>query len=346
MKWNSLHLRVGLYSGLVTIVCLVAVAAILIPSVRHHQVLQVDRMMKDGADELIWDLVNFRDAPVDPSHDLEPRNLPLALQRMSVEVQGTDSQIVYRSGGSLHLPDDLAAGETRDIHHDGQSYRVGAWQQGPYFVKLGTDLAPVTDYQQVLVKGLLIALPAAGLIAFTGGLLTARKAVAPVAALGEAAERISVHAPGERLPQPLHDDEIGRLARVLNRSFDRLQASYQAATRFSADASHQLKTPIAVLRAGLDHLSREPGITTAQQEEISVLLQQTRRLTALTDDLLMLSQADAGRLALHPVPLDLVPLISAAADDLGTLAVDKDLRVVETLPDRLPVTADRGAVSM
>lgn len=346
MKSCSLKVRVGVYSGLVTIASLLAGAAVLIPSVRHHQLLQVDRMMKDGADELLWDLMNFRDAPRDPSARLEQRLLPFVLQRHHVQVEGAGGKVLYRSPQPLDAPLDVALGQTLTIHHKGEEFRVGAWQEGPYLVKVGVNLSPVMEFQGNLGRGLLIALPVAGFIAFFGGMLLGRRAVAPVAELGEAAERIGVHAPTERLPLPACNDEIGKLTHLLNRSFDRLQEAYDSATRFSADASHQLKTPVAILRAGLDHLSRETGLDQPQAAEVAVLLQQTRRLTALIDDLLMLSKADAGRLQLEKESVDLVPLIAAAIDDLQTLAAESNLHIEAQLPDELTADVDRRAVTV
>jgi signal transduction histidine kinase len=170
--------------------------------------------------------------------------------------------------------------------------------------------------------------------------------VAPVAGLSAAAERISTANPNERLPMPGAKDEIARLTEVLNRSFDRLQASYAAAARFSADASHQLKTPVSILRAGLDHLSHETGLTDAQAAEVSLLRQQTRRLTALIDDLLLLAQADAGRLVIEAEEIDLKAMIEAAADDLVVLVADRNLSVELELPESLSARADRRRVAM
>jgi signal transduction histidine kinase len=173
-----------------------------------------------------------------------------------------------------------------------------------------------------------------------------RRAVAPVAELSAAAERISADNPRERLPLPAAADEIFKLTEVLNRSFDRLQASYEVASRFSADASHQLKTPVTILRAGLDHLSRATDLSEAQAKEVALLRQQTRRLTSLIEDLLLLAQADAGRVFLERESLDLKSLIQAARDDLEVLVDGRRIQVEESLPDPLPVMADRRLVGM
>ena len=107
---------------------------------------------------------------------------------------------------------------------------------------------------------------------FAGGLWLGNRAVEPVAALSAAAEEITVENFSERLPMPAADDEIARLTVVLNDTFDRMRASYAAAARFSADASHQLKTPVAVLRAGLESMRDSQTMAPHEKEEMEILL--------------------------------------------------------------------------
>lgn len=94
-------------------------------------------------------------------------------------------------------------------------------------------------------------------------------------------------------------------------------AELQRAARFSADASHQLKTPVAVLRAGLEELRQGEGISPETAEEIASLIHQTYRLSGVIDDLLLLSRMDAGRLELTFRTLDVSEVIDGALDDLG-----------------------------
>ncbi len=101
----------------------------------------------------------------------------------------------------------------------------------------------------------------------------------------------------------------------------------QRSARFSADASHQLKTPVAVLRAGLEELLTRDNLTPAECHEISALIHQTFRLSSLIEDLLLLSRMDAGRLKLDLAPVNLSQLIEAALDDLGALPDELHLRV-------------------
>ena len=320
MKNWSLKVKVGVYAALLTMVALAAGAAVLMPVLYFHQIAQLDATLKNDADELLRDLQNFRGAPVDPRRPLGAKFIPLSLRGRFLIVEGPEGQVLYQSPNLRGTRLEGKPGETVTTLLFGRNCRIGAWQEGPYLIRIGTRLGTIERFQKDLRRGILISLPVVGLVVFFGGHWLGRRAVAPVADLSAAAERISAAAPQERLPMPAANDEIARLTEVLNRSFDRLQSSYESATRFSADASHQLKTPVAVLRAGLDHLSRETGLTGPQAAEIAVLRQQTRRLTALIDDLLLLAQADAGRLALEAEEIDLVPLIGSVCDALAPLA--------------------------
>lgn len=344
-RW-SLKIKVGIYAALLTMAALVAGAAVMMVTLYFHQISQLDGDLQGDAKELVWDLKNFRDAPKDPRQPLSERFIPVDIRDHYLVIAGPEGQILYQSDNLRGENLELETGTSRTIELSGHSVRAGAWRVDPYIVRIGARLNVIERFQKDLGIGFLTALPAVGLVVFFGGLWLGRRAVSPVAKLSAAAERISASNPQERLPQPAAKDEIAKLTEVLNRSFDRLQTSYEIATRFSADASHQLKTPVAILRAGLDHLSRATDLSEAQAEEVSMLRQQTRRLTSLIEDLLLLAQADAGRVFLEKEELDLKVLIQAASDDLQTLVDGKDITVSERLPGTLPVNADRRLVGI
>jgi len=144
---------------------------------------------------------------------------------------------------------------------------------------------------------------------------------------------------------PPADDEIARLTVVLNDAFDRMRASYEAAARFSADASHQLKTPVAVLRAGLEYVRDLENLEPEARLEMESLLQQVRRLSGLIQDLLLLARTDARRLRLDSQPVDLADLAASGLDDLQTLADDR-LVIEHDIQRPLDVLADPAHVAM
>jgi signal transduction histidine kinase len=122
---------------------------------------------------------------------------------------------------------------------------------------------------------------------------------------------------------------------------ERLAQESERSARFSADASHQLKTPVTVMRAGLEELLRHPQLTPGQCAEISALVHQTYRLATLIDDLLLLARLDAGRLRLDLQPVDLSGLIEAALDDAGALTPEQDISVQAEVPAGLSIAGER-----
>jgi signal transduction histidine kinase len=116
--------------------------------------------------------------------------------------------------------------------------------------------------------------------------------------------------------------------------------------RFSADTSHQLKTPITVLRAGLEELQQQPGVTARMREEISDLIFQTAKLSSMIHDLLLLSRLDAGRLDLQLGTIDLARFIDLLADDLSAVPAAADLEVRTDVAGPLLVSGEKRYLSM
>ncbi|HLP25138.1 MAG TPA: HAMP domain-containing sensor histidine kinase, partial [Acidobacteriota bacterium] len=112
------------------------------------------------------------------------------------------------------------------------------------------------------------------------------------------------------------------------------------AARFSADASHQLKTPVAVLRSGLEELQAKERLSKHAEREVHALIAQTSRLSALIDDLLLLSRMDAGRLQIQFGVVDLARLVEGVLDDRSVRPDPLDVQIVADLPPRLSVRGD------
>jgi signal transduction histidine kinase len=115
----------------------------------------------------------------------------------------------------------------------------------------------------------------------------------------------------------------------------------QRSARFSANASHQLKTPVTVLRVGLEELLAEKNLSAEMREEVGALVHQTFRLTSVIEDLLLLSRMDAGRLQIDFSPVDLTQLIEAWLDDLGALPDELNLAVETDFPSALYVAGEK-----
>jgi signal transduction histidine kinase len=146
------------------------------------------------------------------------------------------------------------------------------------------------------------------------------------------------HYSSARLSVPVEklavDSELNRAGRERAESaLEQTNVELQRSIRFSADASHQLKTPVSVLRAGLEELLAREQLTAEMREEISDLVHQTYRLGGVIDDLLLLSRMDAGRLHLDLAPVNLSGLLEAELDDLSA---QPDAPALTVEPDFAP----------
>src|SRR6266567_3357509 len=117
-------------------------------------------------------------------------------------------------------------------------------------------------------------------------------------------------------------------------------------TRYSADASHQLKTPVTVLRAGIESLLSREDFDAAVYEELSALLHQTHRLTGVIEDLLLLSRMDSGHLQIASTPVDLSQVVDEWLDDLGALPDSPDVKIEKAFPRGLFVAGEKRYTSL
>ncbi len=120
----------------------------------------------------------------------------------------------------------------------------------------------------------------------------------------------------------------------------------ERSTRYSADASHQLKSPVTVLRVGIESLLSREDFKQEIYEELSALLHQTHRLTGVIDELLLLSRMDAGHLQIASTPVNLSQLIDEWLDDLGALPDSPDVKIEKEFPVGLFVTGEKQYTSL
>ncbi len=172
-----------------------------------------------------------------------------------------------------------------------------------------------------------VAIPLLLLIAGTGGWFLARRGFRPLSAMVARAREIGATTLHERLPV-VADDELGALARVLNDLLDRLERSFEQQRRFVADASHELRSPTAILRSETDiTLSREHRTEAEYRESLALIQDAARRLARVVDDLFLLARADGGHMVLHPAPLYLDEVVRDTVRAVRPLAERKRIRV-------------------
>jgi heavy metal sensor kinase len=186
------------------------------------------------------------------------------------------------------------------------------------------------------------ALSVAVLVATLGVWWITRKALQPLKEAAAAAEQIDAKALSQRLPEPRVQDEVGRLVQVLNRSFDRLERSFAQATRFSIDASHELKTPLTIMRGEIELALKTEVNNPRIQGLLDGLLVETQRLNDIVEKLLLLSRADAGTLTLTKQILDFTAICHELVEDAQILAGPKRITAEFEISPDVKVWADES----
>jgi heavy metal sensor kinase len=186
-------------------------------------------------------------------------------------------------------------------------------------------------------------IPLALLLASGGGYFLARKSLAPVVAMSSQAGRIGAVNLHERLAVQNERDELGHLARSFNSLLDRLNLSFERQRRFMADASHELRTPVAILRGEAEvALSRPVRSPEEYRESLGVLHQEAERLTHIVEDLFTLTRADAGQYPLQPGDFYLDELITECVHAARTLASAKNTALIFDPALESPLHADES----
>ena len=204
------------------------------------------------------------------------------------------------------------------------------------------SLEPRDESLDRLLRQLIIAAPLALLLASFAGYALAAAALRPVEAMRRRAAAVSAAAPG-RLPVPQSRDEISRLATTLNEMLARLEAAFEHERRFVADAGHELRTPLALLRAEIEVTLRRPRSNAQLEASLRSAGVEAQRLSRLAEDLLLMARADGGLLPLRRE-------IVAAEEVLATVerrfaAASGSIRVEET-DAQLDADPDRLAQAM
>jgi heavy metal sensor kinase len=188
---------------------------------------------------------------------------------------------------------------------------------------------------------LLIAGPIALLLASLAGYLVAGVALRPVETMRRRAAEISAETPGERLPVPTTHDEVERLGTTLNEMLERLEDALRRERDFVADAGHELRTPLALLRTELELALRHGVSQDDLREAIAVSALEVDRLAQLAEDLLLIARSERGELPLRLETLDAEAVLADVASRFAWRAEEADRPVAHDSPPGLRVRADR-----
>ena len=329
-------------SALLTLVILCGFAGAVggLTSIRLHQDFneEVDRAARVFAESASYTVP-----------ELDPRTGRYSLNGLRPELddfspgEGAIIRIVTADGSELNTTRTTRNfGPPRPSSSEVGGYRVATRQLprsigdvplfGPFYVQYGRPMEPVEETVARLRLFLIIGVLGGTGLALLAGLMVARRAMAPIAALTATARKIErTRDPRQRIPDVEADDEVAELARTLDDMLHALDASRAetegALTRqreFVADASHELRTPLTSVLANLELLA--DSLDGDQQDAANSALRSSRRMRRLVADLLLLARHDAARQAPH-TPTDVGQVLIEAAAELGVIADGHELSI-------------------
>jgi heavy metal sensor kinase len=187
-------------------------------------------------------------------------------------------------------------------------------------VQVAMSLENVEAARASFLLVLLVLAPLALAASALGGWFLARRALTPVDAMVEAARRIEAEDLTKRLPLPPSDDELGRLAAVLNDMLARLERSFGAVRRFSADAAHELRTPLTILKGEIELALQSSQAPEEIRRTLTSCLEEVDRLNSVVEDLLLMARIEGDALTASPGRVNLAEVVEDAAPALSELA--------------------------
>jgi signal transduction histidine kinase len=346
MKNWPLRWKVALYSASLAVTATLAGATTTWFIMRHAEIAAFDRRLTTDAQEFFRDVEHFEGGRTNSGPVFNEILVPLSLRKHLVEVTDANGAVLYLSP---RLRQPFPRDGVKEFHNhkiDGKNVRLAEFSENGLTLRAGDDLKEINQIGRDIFLAMLGAIPTVLFVTLIGSAWVASKAIAPVEGIRQAANRITAQRLDQRLPVPPTNDEIAGLIEMLNTTFERLQRSFEQSARFSADASHHLKTPIAILRADVEEILADINCSESTQGRAEGLLHRIHHLSSVVDNLLLLSRADAGRVELSRAEFELGEVLEGVLDDALTLAEPLDLKVEADIPKHLLLKADPTFVAM
>jgi heavy metal sensor kinase len=374
--FDSVRVRLTAWYSLVLAVILIFLAVLTLLIYKRNIVQRTDANLIELADSFATTFAT--ELPDNGNSYASPQSVEKAARESMIEHRFRDTffVVVDVSGRVILSSLDLPGGIARRAHISPEIYSTKPFQElatNEFPLKQGLQTVPggrdrfraygkdlpvgTQTYRLLILQSLhpqeemledirntfLVAIPIALLLASAGGYFLARKSLAPVAAMASQARAISASNLQNRLEVTNKRDELGRLAESFNQLLERLEQSFERQQRFIADASHELRTPVAILRGEAEvTLAREDRSAEEYRESLGILRDESQRLARIVDDLFTLTRADGGeyRLTLRRHYFDEV--VADVLRRARSLAIAKNIRLVPAISSELPIRADEA----
>ncbi len=350
---RSVRFRLALWYATATAVVLMAFAWFVYEVIEHRLGAEIDRQLRSDFDlvEVQVDLDAEEGArwnvhsphgdetspPVSTWFEVWSENGELLLRHWPVSPTSIDNPLPPPRASTLKFT-------TVELEH-GLFVRMmeapGQVEGQSVLIRVFRDQTEMRRTLGEIVKVSTLGFPLAVMLAAIGGYLIATRSLRPLDAMARQARRISSESLSKRLPNPNPNDELGRLATVFNDTLARLEASFAELQRFTADASHELRSPLTALRAVGEVALRDGNDPAVLRETIGSMLEEAQRLTDLVDALLTLARMDSTKADAAREEVNIATLLDEVRDQFEVLANEKRQTIAVTSDDDVTVQADR-----
>src|SRR5262249_12284995 len=225
---------------------------------------------------------------------------------------------------------------------ESEPYRLSVLGDASHRIIAARDGSAVREILRTLALILSVGVPLAVALAVAGGYLLAGRMLSPFGALAAKARKITAESLAERLPAENPRDEFGQLAAVFNAMLCRLQEGFEQLRRFTADASHEPRTPLTAIRSVGEVALERPLDGPAYREVIGSMLEEVDRLTRLVENLLTLTRGEAGHIHLSSETVNLGRLALDVAEHLRVLAEEREQGLAIHVAPEVQATCDPG----
>lgn len=311
--------------------------------IQRHLVANVDEVLRARFDQLKERI------GTEAVQGADLRGLLAATQTDSslrVEVEDLWNLPAYREARRRGDPglEDSALRFAERTGPDGAAWRVAEGDHESLRLRISAPLGPMHEALLAYLRiGASIALATLVLSAIAGRWL-GYFALRPVRAIERTARRISRVNLSERIAVGTEEDEISRLARLLNETFDRLEAAFSEIRTFSADVSHEIKTPLSLVRLNIERLVLSESLSESSRTAMVDSIEEIDRLTRMVERLLFLARAEAGEVQLDRAAVDGRAFVEAFAHDAEALAEARGIRFTVTANEPGPVELDGARI--
>ena len=311
---------------------------------RHHLYDLVD----DSLESQVEDLKNFmeaqkKDATIAKLQEEVDETYTLEHSGDYLEMHAENGALIYRSTFLQVHPVALAPGQAdrrvfKNLRIDRRPFRFTLQRLEAnghvYTATMGVPTDDVVETLTLFRSYLLMFAPLILLVAAGGGYWLSRRALAPVDALVRTAREIGGANLNSRVQKLDTGDELQRLSDTLNEMLGRIEAAFLRITEFTADASHELRTPVSLIRTEAELALRRSRGEAEYKESLRHILLEAERTTALIEQLLSLARTDSGRETLHMQPVDLRQTLRSVVEGWQQVATLRNLRFSASIADQ------------